>query len=152
MASGQFYPRHEISGYGAIYGSAPRMAFEQLELPDKATWSQVLALRDANVDRKLFGPVGFSAASSPNPNRSPLLVDFPFELVGGEPKRVESVWQRWLAHDPVALLVSHQANLKRLRAIQFDCGTSDQTAGLFAANRLFAEALTKGLASFEEYG
>src|SRR5262245_6050110 len=123
---GSFYLAMKYPGvYGATYGlSSGRMAFEQVEPFDKATWSQVLALRDANVDRKFFGPVGFSAAFSPNPNRSPLLVDFPFELVGGEVKRVESVWQKWLAHDPVALLGSHQANLKQLRAIQFDCGTS----------------------------
>jgi enterochelin esterase-like enzyme len=152
---GSFYLAMKYPGvYGAIYGLSPgRMAFEQFEPFDKATWSQVLALRDANVDRRFFGPVGFSVAFSPNPNRAPLLVDFPFELVGGEVKRVDSVWQKWLAHDPVALLASHQANLKRLRAIQFDCGTSDQIVGLLAANRLFTEALTKeGISHrFEEY-
>jgi S-formylglutathione hydrolase len=152
---GSFYLAMKYPGvYGAIYGLSPgRMAFEQFEPFDKATWSQVLALRDANVDRRFFSPVGFSVAFSPNPNRAPLLVDFPFELVGGEVKRVDSVWQKWLAHDPVALLASHQANLKRLRAIQFDCGTSDQIVGLLAANRLFTEALTKAGIShrFEEY-
>ena len=141
--------------YSAIYGlSSGRMAFEQFPLFNKDTWLQVLALRDAsNVDSKFFGPIGFAAAFSPNPNRPPLLVDFPVELVGGEPKGVESVWQKWLAHDPVALLSSHQANLKQLRAIQFDCGTSDQVVGLLAANRLFAQALTKvGIPHrFEEY-
>jgi S-formylglutathione hydrolase FrmB len=80
-------------------------------------------------------------------------VNFPFELVGDEPKRVESVWQQWLAHDPVALLPSHQAALRQLRAIQFDCGLSDQIEGLLEANRLFAQALTKaGIPHrFEEY-
>jgi len=138
--------------YGAIYGlSSGRMAFEQFEPFDRATWLQVLALQDtSNLDRKFFGPIGFSAAFSPNPNRPSLLVDFPFELVEGELKRVESVWQKWLAHDPVALLSSHQALLRQLRAIQFDCGISD---GLLAANRLFAQALTTaGIPHrFEEY-
>lgn len=138
--------------YSAIYGlSSGRMAFEQFKPFNDETWLQVLALREAsNVDSKFFGPIGFSAAFSPNPNRQPLLVDFPFEVREGALRRVESVWQKWLAHDPVALLASHQANLRQLRAIQFDCGTSD---GLLGANRLLAEALTKaGIPHrFEEY-
>ena len=141
---GAFYLAMKYPGiYGAIYGlSSGRMAFEQFEPFDRAMWSQVLALQDTgNIDRKFFGPIGFAAAFSPNPNRPPLMVNLPFELVGGEPKRVESVWQKWLAHDPVALLSSHQEPLRQLRAIQFDCGTSDQIVG--PANRLFAEALTK---------
>jgi enterochelin esterase-like enzyme len=50
----------------------------------------------------------------------------------------------------VALVASHQANLRQLRAIQFDCGTSDDLLG---ANRLFAQALTTaGIPHrFEEY-
>jgi S-formylglutathione hydrolase FrmB len=141
--------------YSAIYGlSSGRMAFEQFAPFNNETWSQLLALRDTgNVERKFFGPVGFSAAFSPNPNRPPLLVDFPYEIVEGQVKRVEAVWQKWLAHDPVALFASHQANLRQLRAIQFDCGISDQVAGLLAANRLFAQELTKaGIPHrYEEY-
>ncbi len=141
--------------YSAIYGlSSGRMAFEQFAPFGNEIWTQMLALRDtSNLDGKLMAPMSFSAAFSPNPNRPPLLVDFPFEIVGGELKRVESVWQKWLAHDPVALLSSHQANLRQLRAIQFDCGTSDQTAGLLAANRLFTQALSKaGIPHhYEEY-
>ena len=141
--------------YSAIYGlSSGRMAFEQFAPFNNETWAQVLALRDTgNVDSKFFGPVGFSAAFSPNPNRPPLLVDFPYEIVEGQVKRVEAVWQKWLAHDPVALFASHQENLRQLRAIQFDCGISDQIAGLLAANRLFAQALTKAgiLHRYEEY-
>jgi enterochelin esterase-like enzyme len=139
--------------YSAIYALSPgRMAFEQFAPFSNEIWTQLLALRDTgNVDSKFFGPVGFSAAFSPNPNRPPLLVDFPYEIVEGQVKRVEAVWQKWLAHDPVALLTSHEANLRQLRAIQFDCGTSDQIVG--PANRLFAQALTKaGIAHrYEEY-
>jgi enterochelin esterase-like enzyme len=153
---GTFYLAMKYPGiYSAIYAlSSGRMAFEQFEPFDQATWRQVLALKDTgNIDRKFFSPIGFAAAFSPNPNRPPLQVNFPFELVGDEPKRVESVWQQWLAHDPVALLSSHQAALRQLRAIQFDCGLSDQIAGLLEANRLFAQALTKaGIPHrFEEY-
>jgi enterochelin esterase-like enzyme len=138
--------------YSAIYAlSSGRMAFEQFEPFPKDIWVQVLTLQDiTNVERKFIVPIGFAAAYSPNPHRPPFLVDFPFESAQGELKRVEAVWQKWLAHDPVALVASHQANLRQLRAIQFDCGTSDD---LLEANRLFAQALTTaGIPHhFEEY-
>jgi S-formylglutathione hydrolase len=138
--------------YSAIYGlSSSRMAFEQFDPFTKDIWLQVLALQDINnVERKFIVPIGFAAAYSPNPHRPPFLVDFPFESAQGELKRVESVWQKWLAHDPVALVASHQANLRQLRAIQFDCGTADDLLG---ANRLFAQVLaTAGIPHrFEEY-
>jgi len=37
------------------------------------------------------------------------------------------VWARWMDHDPLSLLdtPSHQANLRRLRALYFDCGRFD---------------------------
>jgi S-formylglutathione hydrolase FrmB len=141
--------------YSAIYGlSSGRMAFEQFAPFNKDTWVQVLALQGAgNIEGKFIGPIAFSAAFSSNPNRPPFLVDFPFEIVQGELKRVESVWQKWLAHDPVALFASHQANLQQLKAIQFDCGISDQFVGMLEANRLFSQALTTaGIPHrFEEY-
>ena len=67
-----------------------------------------------------------------------------------ELKRVDAVWQKWLAHDPVALVASHQAALRQLRAIRFDCGTSDAMLG---PNRKFAEALTAARIphQFEEF-
>ncbi len=37
-------------------------------------------------------------------------------------------WQRWLAHDPLAMLerAECQANLRRLKGFYFDCGAADQ--------------------------
>jgi S-formylglutathione hydrolase FrmB len=138
--------------YSAIYGlSSGPMAFEQFVPFTQELWFQVLALQDtSNVDRKLMAPIALAAAFSPNPHHPPFLVDFPFAIGQGELTRVESVWQQWLAHDPVALVAPHQAHLRQLHAIQFDCGTAD---ALLGANRLFAHALTTaGIPHrFEEY-
>ena len=138
--------------YSAIYAlSAGRMAFEQFAPFSNETWVQVLGLKDlGTIDKKLVIPMAFAATFSPNPNRPLLMVDFPFELVQGELKRVEPVWKKWLAHDPVALLTSHQTNLRQLGALRFDCGAQDDVLG---ANRLFAQLLTSaGIPhQFEEY-
>ena len=138
--------------FSAIYGlSSGRMAFEQFAPFDNETWRQTLALRDAaKVERRFFSTLGFAVAFSPNPDRPPFLADFPFEIVQQELKRVDAVWQKWLAHDPVALVALHQAALRQLRAIRFDCGTSDAMLG---PNRKFAEALTAARIphQFEEF-
>jgi len=52
----------------------------------------------------------------------------------------EELWQRWLAWDPVRLVESEavQKNLKKLKGIFIDCGSSDQYALVFGARRLAA--------------
>jgi hypothetical protein len=35
-------------------------------------------------------------------------------------------WRRWLAHDPINLVVRYAKNLKTLRGIYIDCGWRDQ--------------------------
>ncbi len=82
----------------------------------------------------------FARAYSPNPDRPPLLVDLPYELREGELKRVDAVWKRWLSFDPVVLARSHGENLRRLRAIRFDCGKEDSC---FAGNMALSQVLTE---------
>ena len=94
--------------------------------------------------------VAYAAAFSPNPDNPPLFVDYPLEEVSGELKMVESVWEKWLAHDPVELIDDYKSKSQQLHAIRFDCGTSD---GLVENNRVFSQALTDaGIPHiFEEY-
>jgi len=96
------------------------------------------------------GLIALAAAYSPNPDNPPFFVDFPFDVVDGEIKRIDSVWQKWVVHDPVVGVDSHQSNLRRLGAIRLDCGTSDW---LVDGNRVFSQALIdEGIPHvFEEY-
>ena len=73
-------------------------------------------------------------------DRPPLLVDLPYEFREGELKRVDAVWKRWLSFDPVVLARSHRENLRRLRAIRFDCGNEDSC---FAGNMALSRVLTE---------
>ena len=142
--------------YSAVYGlSSGPMKFEiGFIINEKDTWISTLNLKEmdqfSTAKDWTKTQIALSVAFSPNPNRPPFFADFPFELVGGELKRVESVWQRWLAHDAVAMVSSHQAELLQLRAIRLDCGTSD---GLIGQSRAFSQALTDaGIPHvFEEY-
>lgn len=86
--------------------------------------------------------VGLGAAVSPNPGRSPFLADFPFELIGGKLRRVEPIYQKWLAHFPAAMVPRYRASLLQLRGLRFVIGTRDHLAHIPLGNRALAKALT----------
>jgi hypothetical protein len=71
----------------------------------------------------------FMAASfSPNPDNPPFFVDWPWELVDGQIKRIEPIWKKWLEYEPVTMVASLRENLLRLKAIKFDAGTGATAA------------------------
>lgn len=150
---GTFFLAATVPGvYGAIYALSPgTMAFESFPPFDDATWQRVLTNPDATqAPADIRRAMGFAVAFSPNPSKPPLFVDFPFEIRDGHVRRIDSVWAKWVAHDPVALIPERAENLRALRAIHFSCGTDD---ALLPQNRLMAELLRKaGLRStYEEY-
>ena len=59
----------------------------------------------------------------------------------------EELWARWLAWDPVRMVeeVEVQANLKKLKGIFIDCGSSDQYALAFGARRLASKLTLLGI-------
>ncbi|MGI8783929.1 MAG: alpha/beta hydrolase [Acidobacteriota bacterium] len=133
--------------YGAVYSmSGVTGYFDNREYFDntpfyREDWERVLAAENpAQAAERLPGLVGFAAAYSPNPNRPPLFVDFPFEVVNGKLQRVQSVWQKWHANDLEVLVASRGTNLRRLRALRIDCGRSDE---IVTRARLLTNALTQ---------
>jgi len=81
-----------------------------------------------------------AACYSPNPD-SPCGFDLPFEFHTGELR--PEVWQRWLAHDPVAMLdaPAHVDALRRMKLVFLDCGNRDEYALHYGA-RIFSRRLT----------
>lgn len=150
---GTFFLAATVPGvYGAIYALSPgTMAFESFPPFGDAAWQRILTnAKTPDPPPDIRRAMGFAVAFSPNPSKPPLFVDFPFEIRDGHVRRIDSVWARWVAHDPVALIRERAENLRALRAIHFSCGTDD---ALLPQNRLMAELLRKaGLRStYEEY-
>lgn len=160
---------HSMGGYGAIklamkhpevYSAVYVMSAAAISMEEHVlslTQSDFLTL----ITWKDFGGKNFTnwrvksnialgAAVAPNPNTAPFMADFPLEEVDGAPRVIDDVWQRWLEHDPLTMLSSHQADLLQFRGIRIDCGTSDNLIG---QNRIFAQALTDASIPhiFEEY-
>jgi S-formylglutathione hydrolase len=138
--------------YGAIYALSPgAMAFESFPPIDDATWQAVLTSADAaQASPSLRRAIGFAVAYSPNPSNPPLFADFPVEIRDGQVRRIDSVWAKWIAHDPIALIPERAGNLRLLSSIHFSCGTDDP---FLPQNRLMTELLRKaGLEfTYEEY-
>jgi enterochelin esterase-like enzyme len=146
--------------YGSVYGlSSGRMDFDHSSPITDEVWRRVLELQrnyptsyEFRIPEEvpLIRAISFATAFSPNPARLPFMADLPVQLIDGELKRVPSVWQRWLEHDPVFLVKTYAASLIGLRALQFDCDTSDPS---LEANRMFAKELRAAHVphTFEEY-
>ena len=112
-------------------------------------------LQQAGIEPKAL----FSAAAafSPNVDRPPFFVDWPWEEREGAIVRVDSVWTRWKQFDPVAMIpalrdrLSQREGLPSGLVVQFDAGTGERTN--IADARAFDRALTAAGIShlFEEF-
>lgn len=73
----------------------------------------------------VINTLAMAACYSPNP-ASPLGFDLPFDLETGE--RVEEVWARWLAFDPLRMVEepAHAEALRALRLLHLECGLADE--------------------------
>jgi S-formylglutathione hydrolase FrmB len=131
--------------FTSVYGlsSSPMDFNHTTDLSQNGDWIQAVSLDDVNRYGGIGGFAKFyfagAASFSPNPDNPPFFVDLPFELVDGRLERIEPIWEKWLKHDPVAMVDSYETNLLELAAIHFDCGTSDS---VLSDSRAFDAALT----------
>jgi S-formylglutathione hydrolase len=86
---------------------------------------------------------------SPNPDKPPLYYDYPADDNGNI---IDSVWQRWLEHDPVTMVGKYKENLKQLKGIYFDQGRFDSVVSILEPQD-FDKTLTEaGIPhTYEEY-
>lgn len=155
---------HSMGGYGsvvlgmkhpeifsAVYALSPCCLAMEADMGEaNSAWPGVLQLtsRDQlNAPPRSFAQfyhaamIALSAAFSPNPNRAPFFVDFPFETKPGvctppaEGKlltdtpcvqRNEPAYAKWRANFPVYTAKANTENLKKLRGIFIDYGEKEE--------------------------
>jgi S-formylglutathione hydrolase len=154
---------HSMGGFGAIhlgmrhpdvFGSVYAMSPCCLDVVEDIAYGNhalagALKLRSRDELPKLleegdFYPVALialAAVFSPNPDRPPFFVDFPFKSERGELLPDLPVHDRWLAQAPVHQVPRYLPKLRRLRAIALDYGTHDQFAHIPVATANFSRAL-----------
>ena len=130
---------HCVGGYGAIklairhpdvFGivaaNSPIVRFESF----KYLIPQMIAENPDGMQGpdpgKFFTSVlyGFSAAFSPNLSNPPFFVDLPFNWPDDEV--IESVWDRWLEHDPIYVLADYAEHARKLSGFYYDRGYEDE--------------------------
>ncbi|MFC1539716.1 alpha/beta hydrolase [Candidatus Latescibacterota bacterium] len=153
---------HSMGGYGAIklamkhpdiysaaYSLSGVLDFDDFYL-NRCRKSILSAVNAESIpeDGSLGLPISSAVAYAPNPENQPFQSYFPLDK---NDNIVESVWEKWLQHDPLTMITSYKENLLQLSGIQFDCGTSD--GWCFTGNQIFSQALTDANIPhiFEEY-
>ena len=75
-----------------------------------------------------------SAAYAPEPNAPFPHLALPFDPQTGS--LLPEIWERWLAHDPLTRIPSHQDALERMSLIFLDAGDVDEHGLQFAARQM----------------
>ena len=154
--------------FGAVYALSPCCLAMEADMSEaNSAWPGVLQLTSKdqlNVTPRSFSQfyhsafIALSAAFSPNPNRPPFFVDFPFEPTSGicnpppEGKLLtnapcvqknEAVYAKWRSNLPVYIADAKKENLKKLRGIFIDYGANEEfehiRTGVKLLSKIFSE-------------
>ncbi|HKR58575.1 MAG TPA: alpha/beta hydrolase-fold protein [Pyrinomonadaceae bacterium] len=162
---------HSMGGYGAIklgmkhpdvfsviYGLNPAVLGWGRDLTlDNPGFTAVLNAKTPEDAMKsgfyALGVIVIAQAFSPNPDRPPFFVDFPFALVDGKLQPAEPGFSKWQKNLPVNMVEEYSGNLEKLRGLRFDSGYEDEFTHIPPTSRAFSLALTaRGIDHvFEEY-
>jgi S-formylglutathione hydrolase FrmB len=172
---------HSMGGYGsvmlgmkhpeifsAVYALSPCCLAMEADMGEaNSAWPGVLQLTSKDqlneTPRTLAqfyysAMIGLSAAFSPNPNRAPFFVDFPFEpksgicnppaqgkLLTDAPcvQRNERVYAKWRSNLPVYIAKANKENLKKLRGIFLDYGEKEEFEHIRIGVRLLSNTFSE---------
>ncbi len=110
----------------------------------RLTSKEQLKAQPGSIDE--FFQLAFVAASSafsPNPQRSPFYVDFPYQERDGKLEKNESAMARWRAKMPLYMIDETRENLLKLRGIFIDYGEKEQFSDIIKTSQQFSNALAK---------
>jgi S-formylglutathione hydrolase len=110
----------------------------------RLTAKEQLKLRPGSADEFFqLAFVAVSSAFSPNPQRSPFFVDFPYQERDGRLEKNESVMARWRARMPLYMIDDNKENLLKLRGIFVDYGEKEEFSHIRITSQKFSNALAE---------
>lgn len=137
--------------FGAVYSLSACCTAMLADLsPSNTAWRLALKFKSKNDFRTdSFNDVyaialtAMAAAFSPDPNRSPLFVDFPFRLENNMLVPNGDAYTRFQAKLPANMVVQYTGNLLKLQGIYIDYGVQEEfshiPAGSLALSRELSE-------------
>jgi S-formylglutathione hydrolase FrmB len=159
-------------GYGAITHAmrhadiwsaaachAGDMGFELCYLPDMPAVLRAMAPVGNSIERwwtefetakkspdnafKVMNALAMAASYDPDPSQ---FLGMRLPVTFDTCEVIDDRWANWMLHDPVVAVDRYADNLRRLKALYIDCGTSDQFNLLYGARRLVKRLETSGIA------
>jgi enterochelin esterase-like enzyme len=141
------------------------MGFELCYLPDMPAVLRALARVDNSIERwwtefelakkqpdnsfRVMNALAMAASYDPDPTQF-LGLRLPVSFDTCEV--IEDRWANWLRHDPAVAVEQYADNLRTLKALYIDCGTSDQFNLLYGARRLVRRLEALGITHrYEEF-
>ena len=164
---------HSMGGYGAlvlgmkhpdvfsvVYALSPCCtALEGDMSATNPVWHKVLSLTSKEQlklrpqsfdDFYTIALVALAAAFSPNPDRAPLYVDFPFKVqkTSGEGtitalENNPVTYDRWRSKMPLYMVEQNQQNLRKLRGLFIDYGEKEQFSHIVIGGRGLSKSLAQ---------
>lgn len=155
---------HSMGGFGAVvqamrhpdvfsvaYAMSPCCLDMVSDMTDanEVPWKEALSFTSyddvkaalAHGDFYAVAVIGLCSAVSPDPDRPPLHVDFPYRLVRGELLPAEPAYTLWNHAFPVRQVDRYEAGLKTLAGLRLDYGVDDQFPHIPIGALEFSEAL-----------
>lgn len=87
--------------------------------------------------------VALAAAFSPNPERAPFFVDFPFKEHEGRVVKNEKSYELWRSKMPLYMVAENKENLLKLRGLYLDYGQNEEFSHIRISTTLFSKALAE---------
>jgi S-formylglutathione hydrolase FrmB len=141
--------------FGAVYAISPCCLSMLADLGvDNPSWHWTLqlesiegleqVLQQGNLEVfYIFAQIALSAAFSPNSQRPPFFVEFPFRVEQGQLVPNEPAFTKWQEHFPVNMVEEYKENLLKLRGLQIEYGVNDQFPHILTATPAFSQKLAE---------
>ena len=157
---------HSMGGYGAltlgmkhpdvfsvIYALSPCCVGIEGDFGEEnPAWLKTLGLTSKDqikgppksvIDFYTVAQVALASAFSPNPERAPFYVDFPYREREGRVEKNESVYARWQSQMPLYMVDEKKENLLKLRGLYLDYGQKEEFSHIRISTTLFSKALAE---------
>jgi S-formylglutathione hydrolase FrmB len=141
------------------------MGFELCYLPDMPAVLRALSRVDNSIERwwtefetakkqpdnafKVMNTLAMAASYDPDPSQ---FLGMRLPVTFDTCEIIDNRWANWMRHDPVTAIEQYGDNLRHLKALYIDCGTSDQFNLLYGARRFVKRLKTLGISHrYEEF-
>jgi S-formylglutathione hydrolase FrmB len=140
--------------FGTVYAMSPCCMIMEADMTadQNPAWKKALGIKDRGKlvkdpetidDFYVDAIIALPAAFSPNPQKGPLFVDFPYADQAGKLVTKEPGWSEWEQKMPTVIEPEFKDNLKKLHGLWIECGIQDDFPHIPLGVRALPAELTR---------